>query len=470
MEQIKNKKIIMKTLTIFTITCLFAISSFGQVSFGPQQIISTSAGGAYSVYACDIDGDGDMDVLSASESDDKIAWYENTDGNGTFGTQQIISNTAYEATSVFACDIDGDGDLDVISGSRGQGVAWYENTDGNGTFGTQQIITSSGSGGWIASVYAADIDNDGDIDVVSGSTAFGNNTIEWYENTDAQGNFGSPQPIITSSNRAYSVFLCDIDGDNDNDLLAAISDTDGIVWFENTDNQGTFGAQQVINDTVAGPFSVYACDIDNDGIIDVLSASHNDNKIAWYKNNGGGNFGYQQIITTNAIGANSVYACDIDSDGDNDVLSASDDDKIAWYENTDGNGTFATQQVISTLANGPISVYACDIDSDGDNDVLSASWFDNEIAWYENNSMTNINIINNLTLISIYPNPTKGFFSIKAKNIEKIEIANSKGQIIKQIEVNGKKNNIDLSLQAKGFYFVKVITSIGIAVEKVVVE
>ena len=84
--------------------------------------------------------------------------------------------------------------------------------------------------------------------------------------------------------------------------------------------------------------------------------------------------------------------------------------------------------------------------------------------------MTNINIINNLTLISIYPNPTKGIFSIKAKNIEKIEIANSKGQIIKQIEVNGKKNNIDLSLQAKGFYFVKVITSIGIAVEKVVVE
>ena len=82
MEQIKNKKIIMKTLTIFTITCLFAISSFGQVSFGPQQIISTSAGGAYSVYACDIDGDGDMDVLSASESDDKIAWYENTDEIG----------------------------------------------------------------------------------------------------------------------------------------------------------------------------------------------------------------------------------------------------------------------------------------------------------------------------------------------------------------------------------------------------
>ena len=39
--------------------------------------ITTSANGAYSVYAVDIDGDGDIDVLSASVNDDKIAWYEN---------------------------------------------------------------------------------------------------------------------------------------------------------------------------------------------------------------------------------------------------------------------------------------------------------------------------------------------------------------------------------------------------------
>jgi hypothetical protein len=47
-----------------------------------------------SVYAADIDGDGDMDVLSASANDDKIAWYENTDGAGTFGAQNVISTAA----------------------------------------------------------------------------------------------------------------------------------------------------------------------------------------------------------------------------------------------------------------------------------------------------------------------------------------------------------------------------------------
>ena len=47
---------------------------------------------AHSAYAGDLDGDGDMDVLSASRDDDKIAWYEN-DGTGQFGSQQAITNS-----------------------------------------------------------------------------------------------------------------------------------------------------------------------------------------------------------------------------------------------------------------------------------------------------------------------------------------------------------------------------------------
>ncbi|MDB4780263.1 VCBS repeat-containing protein, partial [Planctomycetota bacterium] len=49
-------------------------------SFGTQQVITTSADDARSVYATDLDGDGDADVLSASVIDDKIAWYENQGG------------------------------------------------------------------------------------------------------------------------------------------------------------------------------------------------------------------------------------------------------------------------------------------------------------------------------------------------------------------------------------------------------
>ena len=45
--------------------------------------METEADGARAVDAADVDGDGDLDVLSASSEDNKIAWYENTDGAGT---------------------------------------------------------------------------------------------------------------------------------------------------------------------------------------------------------------------------------------------------------------------------------------------------------------------------------------------------------------------------------------------------
>lgn len=71
----------------------------------------------------------------------------------------------------------------------------------------------------------------------------------------------------------------------------------------------------------------------------MLSASRNDDKIAWYENDGSGNFSSEVIISTNADGAISVFSQDLDGDGDFDVLSASFwDDKIALYENLHGEG------------------------------------------------------------------------------------------------------------------------------------
>ncbi len=48
----------------------------GDVPF-TEHVISTAANGASSVFATDVDGDGDTDILSASSGDSKIAWYEN---------------------------------------------------------------------------------------------------------------------------------------------------------------------------------------------------------------------------------------------------------------------------------------------------------------------------------------------------------------------------------------------------------
>ena len=68
-----------------------------------------------------------------------------------------ISDSAHEARSIFAADVDGDGDMDVLSGHHN--IVWYE-YDGLGSFIPHTISISAAS-----SVYAVDLDGDGDMDL-----------------------------------------------------------------------------------------------------------------------------------------------------------------------------------------------------------------------------------------------------------------------------------------------------------------
>jgi len=250
--------------------------------------------------------------------------------------------------------------------------SWYEN-DGNENFIPHTITTGADA---TESVYAIDVDGDGDIDVLSASG--GDNKIAWYEN-DGNENF-NPHIITTDADEPRSVYAIDVDGDGDIDVLSASFFDDKIAWYKNDGNENF--TPDTITTSTDGAISVYAVDVDGDGDMDVLSASANDAKIAWYENDGNENF-TPHTIATDALDARSVYAIDVDGDGDIDVLSASVfDDKIAWYEN-DGNENF-TPHTITTSTDGAISVYAVDVDGDGDMDVLSASANDHKIAWYEN--------------------------------------------------------------------------------------
>ena len=131
--------------------------------------ISDSAHEARSVSAADVDGDGDMDVLAGHNN---IAWYEN-DGSESFTTHTISTSAA---SSIYAVDLDGDGDMDVVGSSDGS-VAWYEN-DGSGIFATHTICNHYWHHGF-RSVYALDVDKDEDMDVVTASSS-PNKKIMWY--------------------------------------------------------------------------------------------------------------------------------------------------------------------------------------------------------------------------------------------------------------------------------------------------
>ena len=92
-------------------------------------------------------------------------------------TEHVISTSANSAQNVHAADVDSDGDMDVLSASRegDDKIAWYEN-DGSESF-TEHVISTSAD--FAFSVYAADVDGDGDMDVLSASSY--DDKIAWYE-------------------------------------------------------------------------------------------------------------------------------------------------------------------------------------------------------------------------------------------------------------------------------------------------
>jgi hypothetical protein len=351
----------------------------GLGNFGDYSNIGSQLNGASSVFSKDIDGDGDLDVLSTSSIDDEINWFENLDGLGDFGLKNTISDASNGAKSVLSKDIDGDGYMDVII-MRNNAFEWFKNLNGLGDFGPKNAFSVNS----VESIHIDDFDNDGDMDIVTASDS--NNTIKWFENTDGLGTYDLQHIISTSAINAKSVFSIDIDNDGDVDIISASREDDKIAWYENLDSMGNFSTEKIVSTNAKGARLIYADDLDGDGDNDLISGSMYDDKIVWYKNtNGLGQFEEQNKLTQSAFKPESIFAADLDGDGDQDVLSSSwADDKISWYENTNGLGDFSKQKIISTDTNYPVYVVSSDIDGDGDMDVLSASRQDNKIAWYEN--------------------------------------------------------------------------------------
>ncbi len=350
-----------------------------------ERVISTNADGAKSVFATDMDADGDTDVLSASDFDKKIAWYESDGGSPPTFTERVISTTADTPWAVYATDVDGDGDIDVLSASAfDDKIAWYESDGGSPPTFTERVISTAADAA--VSVFATDLDGDGDTDVLSAS--LGDDKIAWYESDGGSPPTFTERVISTGADWAVSVFATDVDGDGNIDVLSASGLDDKIAWYES--DPGAPGppsfTERVITTTPDVAHSVFATDLDGDGDTDVLSASQGTDKIAWYESDGGSPPSFtERVISTVANGAVSVFATDVDGDGDTDVLSASmNDNKIAWYESDGGSPPSFTEQVISTAAAAATSVFATDLDGDGDTDVLSASFIDDKIAWYEN--------------------------------------------------------------------------------------
>jgi hypothetical protein len=181
----------------------------------------------------------------------------------------------------------------------------------------------------------ADINGDGHKDVVTSSAT--ESSLVWYRNINGSLDFDEGRFVGGTITEAAHQVAIDVDNDGDLDIVAAAREGGNngnmLYWFENMTGTGEFAEGEIFSDLVDNPQFLAVGDLDGDGDIDLASASKDDDKIAWYENEGG-SFGVQIILTTTANGAQKVRLADLDNDGDLDVAFCSvNDGQVAWLEN-----------------------------------------------------------------------------------------------------------------------------------------
>lgn len=204
--------------------------------------VTNDFNGVQSVVAVDLDGDGRTDILGGSGPDggnrDQVAWWRNEGGDPVAWTKYIIATGFAFAHCVHAEDVDGDGRMDVMGMSyTNNEIAWWRNEGGEPLAWIKETI----DGAFLhpLTVTTADMDGDGDIDVVGTGWTPGH-VVAWWE---ASGSHPTIQwhkhRIATSFTGAWPLLVADLDGDGDQDVVAGADVLTGggesapLTWWEN---------------------------------------------------------------------------------------------------------------------------------------------------------------------------------------------------------------------------------------------
>lgn len=348
----------------------------------------------------DLDRDGDQDLILGNWQADGVR-LENTDGEGTFGNPQTFASLAYPKNLRLA-DVDEDGDLDLTDGSR-----WLENANGSLRPGEWIRHVSSNSqtmdvadfdgdqdldvvAGYVLAnrnsshsytftpikspndslaSYLYDLDQDGDLDLISNSPY--ESDLYWSENENGEGFFGEPRPIrirTTTAEQTYEIAFDDVDLDGDTDIVAGLSNR--LIWFENMNGRGRFerNRENVIDGT--GTKVASMADMDMDGLNDLLTAG------AWFRKLKSGGFGPRQPYR-NASPLEAIIPHDLDLDGDLDLLATTLSDTYV-IENLAGGQLSARTRIRGNSS----ALDAADLDRDGDVDVVFGDWSEG-LGWLE---------------------------------------------------------------------------------------
>ncbi|NTV31000.1 hypothetical protein HGA91_03425 [candidate division WWE3 bacterium] len=271
----------------------------------------------------DLNNDGRLDAIIGYEAISiagKLAWYEQPTTSTSLWTEHIISQSAIGPMSMECGDMDNDSDVDVVVG---------EHNLTTGSTPKLYVFENNGNGAsWIShTVYTgdehhdgaqiSDIDNDGDMDILS--IGWGHNRIHLYENTSSSAGItptGTPSTSITPTGASHCQPLGDLDCSGSiskseiDQIIAGIGGTTALLDLDNS------GHVNAIDYGIA--YTNYTSSSQGTNIIQ--NGDFNNNKTNWtFYTNGTGSYD----IASNQTNGNAAQLT-LTTIGDNTQLYQSD--------------------------------------------------------------------------------------------------------------------------------------------------
>jgi len=292
----------------------------------------------------DLDGDGYLEVISGTEGETRtMFWHHQNDGEWQTDAFPATENTQMWMQAA-AVDLDGLHGTDLLLASKGPGatVGWLQAPEQPQDLAAWTFHPLR-EAGWIMSLIPHDMDGDGDADVVFTDRKGKRAGVFWLENPGAgavQNHDKWKEHAIGALGREVMFAdLGDVNGDGLTDLAVAVKPFEIIIFLRQQDGGWREKVLKLAAENLGRAKAVKIADLNGDGLADLVftceGATRPREGVVWLEQQRDGPWLQHSLSGPEGVKFDNIQVLDLDGDGDLDVITCEEHEQlgVVWYEN-----------------------------------------------------------------------------------------------------------------------------------------